>query len=186
MSTQASDDLGFQAVLSERNGKYYLRIPELSIVVSDTDIRSALDRLAAEKQAIFERAKEAGVLDELPRPRQSSWRRAAPPAVGWGLGPFLLKMVIVTIAIVGTALPLARSVKSGIREAVAEATSGLAGEREFWTSLENSLYEAADPSHELSPEQMEKLIASLRVMVNRIKPFSDELWPLFDESECGR
>lgn len=47
--------------------------------------------------------------------------------------------------------------------------------REFWPRLEANIEKAADPSNDLSPERREKLIAAIRVLRERWKPFLDEL-----------
>jgi len=44
----------------------------------------------------------------------------------------------------------------------------------FWTRLEQSLDDTADPRHEISPEEKQKLISDIRVIAERWRPLVKE------------
>ena len=64
-----------------------------------------------------------------------------------------------------------------LQEMVRSATR--IGGRSFWTRLEKELDKAASPANDLSPEQKQKLLADIRVLSERYRPFVSEASLLF-------
>ncbi len=52
--------------------------------------------------------------------------------------------------------------------------SGRIGGREFWAKIEKALDEQADPKNDLSPEKRQKLLAQIRTISDRWRPFIAE------------
>ena len=49
------------------------------------------------------------------------------------------------------------------------------GGREFWTNAERALEKQAAPENELSPEKKKKILAEIRTISNRWRPFIQEV-----------
>ena len=86
----------------------------------------------------------------------------------------LIVVVIVSAALLIPAGLLADKIRNDFR--------GLSvGGRGFWTKLELELSRAADPSSGLSEEKKKKILADLRAVVERLRPYAAELGPLFSD-----
>ncbi len=48
------------------------------------------------------------------------------------------------------------------------------GGRQFWTKLENQLDQLADPKSDLPPEKKQKILAQIKVVADRWRPFVQE------------
>lgn len=59
-------DVDYAVLLTERNGIYELRIPELLLVVRGTVLDKAYDELIERKDEIISSARSFGSLDDLP------------------------------------------------------------------------------------------------------------------------
>jgi hypothetical protein len=88
------------------------------------------------------------------------------------LGLFAAKVAIVVAAIViGTLF-----VVSAISQRIQTATGSIhVGGRQFWSKLGQELERQAGPDTDLTPEQRERLLRNLRVIVQRWRPFIDVL-----------
>ena len=69
-------EIPYDATLRERNGKFYLLIPELGIVGSGDDILTAQADLVQKKADHFEMLVEAGLLERIPEGAQVFLRLA--------------------------------------------------------------------------------------------------------------
>jgi hypothetical protein len=85
-----------------------------------------------------------------------------------GLLQFVIKAVIVAVIVSASAVFIVNSIVDNIRDALGN-TSG----RPFWTKLERELDHAAAPESDLPPEQKEKLLHDIHVIVARWRPFLD-------------
>jgi hypothetical protein len=95
------------------------------------------------------------------------------------IGQFLIKTVIVAAAIVvSTWIMLdvlddfADRRMQQFERTLRSATSF--GGRQFWTKLENQLEELADPKADLPPEKKQKILAQIKVISDRWRPFLQE------------
>ena len=95
------------------------------------------------------------------------------------IGQFLIKTVIVAVAIVVSAWIMldvlddfADRRMQQFERTLRSATS--LGGRQFWTKLENQLEELADPKADLPPEKKQKILAQIKVISDRWRPFLQE------------
>jgi hypothetical protein len=107
-----------------------------------------------------------------------------PPAT---LGRFAAKTAIVAAAVTISVWIIAGQIFDRIDDLVDRATEQLQamrsgfGGRDFWKRLEIELEKAADPQNDMPPEKRDKLLAELRVVVARWRPFVSEAAVLFSD-----
>jgi hypothetical protein len=109
-------------------------------------------------------------------------QEATSPAPDAGLGPiglFLIKTVIVSAAIVLSAWILldvldgfATRRMQQLEQSIRSATS--LGGRQFWTKLEGELDKLADGRTDIPPEKKAKLLAQIKAVSDRWRPFLQE------------
>jgi hypothetical protein len=92
------------------------------------------------------------------------------------IGQFAIKTVIVAGAIVVSAWVMldllddfADRRMQQLERTMRSATS--LGGRQFWTKLENQLEQLADPKSDLPPEKKQKILAEIKVISERWRPF---------------
>lgn len=107
--------------------------------------------------------------EETEEPELSKQPRAT--ALG-SLGLFAAKVAIVVTAIaIGTLF-----VVGAVSQRIQTATGSIhIGGRQFWSKLGQELERQAGPDADLTPEQRERLLHNLRVIVQRWRPFIDVL-----------
>lgn len=102
---------------------------------------------------------------------------------GTGLGRFAAKTVtIVAVVTIGLWI-IVDQVFDRLDDAIDRGTTQLQevihsesriGGKSFWTRVEKELDRAASPANDLSPEQKQKLLADIRVLADRYRPFVSE------------
>lgn len=173
----------YPVVLTERNGRFHLFVRELGLRVADPSLGAAYARLAEERQRCLAELEETGLEDLLPPaaprhdPHGLSDRRS-------GLGRFAGKAAIVAGALIVVMLFAGWTVNAVVDSAVARLGMNQVGGREFWTGLEAAIHEAGAPDQDMPPEQRERLLESMAVIVERVRPFTETLQPLFPPREC--
>jgi hypothetical protein len=176
MADKTRPDTNYKVVIAEKDGRFCLRIDELCLFVWGETIASAYEELMHRKQRVIDEARDADALDQLPPPRD---RRSAAAATGRFpalIGTALVMLVAVILAI---AVPIGWGLgKMG--EGVRELSQKMPHGRQFWASVEHDIEAAADPKNDIDPEKKARLLASLHVLVDRVKPFADELNRLKD------
>ena len=89
---------------------------------------------------------------------------------------FAIKIGIVIMAIIVVVSYLDNIIAERIVQI--QTTIGSAtkiGGREFWARLERELENQADPRSDLSPEKKQKIIAQIRIISDRWRPFVSEV-----------
>ncbi len=173
----------YPVVLTERDGRFHLFVRELGLRVADPSLEAAYARLAEERRRCLAELEETGMEDLLPPaapcldPHGMSDRRT-------GLGRFAGKTVIVAGTFIVVMLFAGWTVNAVVDSAVARLGMNQVGGREFWTGLEAAIHEAGAPDQEMPPEQRQRLLHSMAAIVERVRPFTDTLQPLFPPSEC--
>jgi hypothetical protein len=183
----------YPIVLTRHNAGWKARIPELSLACRDDAVDTVVRKLREKAATLLEELREAEALDELPEP-QSRKGNATQVAVApwWDIRGFALRSVLI-VAIFAIALGITvggiqRALNSTVDKldaAVAhrvEATFGGLKPKAFWKHIDAELARYADPKSDLPPEKQAQLVAEIRAVVNRIKPFTNELAPLFEGS----
>jgi len=162
-------------VIRHTDGQVVAGIPQIALYAKAENATAALESLERKKNILKEDVAAAGVVD--PLPHAAATNVASPTD---GIGRFVIKSGIVALMVL-----LVLVVSGGMLASRIEATArgivgaDLRGGRQFWTNLEQGLERMADPSNEMSEERKQKLVSNIRVLVNRVRPFTAELAPLF-------
>lgn len=172
----------YDAILRTRNGHYYLQIKELGLLVHGDDLASTYSELSRKRDALVKDFQDAGLLQELPIASSIGVSAGTGRSLGQEVGLFSLKMLMVAVTI-SVVVFVAVSQVAYTAYKVADKVEVSIGElrKKPFKELERQLFMAADASNEPSPEKQEKVVQSLRVLVKRVKPYVDELRPLFSE-----
>lgn len=159
----------YDVILTRRNDRFYARIPELNLVAEGEDAASAHAALDADRQKLVDRHLALGL--PVPPPRDVRIRRDFVERIL----PFLVKAA--AVAVVGSFLviaiavainyalrdPLRHAAQKTARAAVAQITAGL---EDF-------------ARRDLTPDREERLRKALRGAVPVLRPFLEEVQPLF-------
>lgn len=112
--------------------------------------------------------------------------QTTPPPVKARLGPvgqFTVKMLIAAIVVLVASdmvLEMAFTkmddvLRRNIEIVRADIPSGKnIGARQLWQKFEYELTQAADPNVDMSPERQQKILAQMRVVADRVRPFASE------------
>ncbi len=185
----------YEVIISVKKEKYYCRIPELYLVAKGNDFESSYQELMKKKSALIKEIEEFESEDEFSPPlvtRFRDSRGSRSSSAGNDVRGFLIKtgvisllvLIVVFIAsqiISGEAKKLVKNVTGVQKEMVNSLTTGIKNSipSKPGRIIEKELYRAADrPS---DPERERKIAASIRVVVNRLKPFAREFRPLLEE-----
>lgn len=173
----------YKAVLSGSEGRYVLYIRELGILASGPDVATAHRELEEKKRQIFSEFKDAGIAGELP-PSDADQADTA----GTRHKNFAIRTLIVMAAalvVVVTATVGARSVITAGVDAV-KIKPGEIHLKLLEDKLIATLHAAADPRNDYSAEKREQVLRDLRTIVERYKPFADEVRPLISGGDEAR
>jgi len=162
-------------VIRHAEGKVIAGIPQIALYAKAENAAAALELLERKKSILKDDIAAAGIVDPLPSTAASG---AASPTEG--IGRFVIKSGIVALMVL-LVLVVSGGMLASRMESAAQGFVGteLRGGRQFWTNLEQGLERMADPSNEMSEERKKKLVSNIRVLVNRLRPFTAEIAPLF-------
>jgi hypothetical protein len=91
------------------------------------------------------------------------------------IGP--IKLFAIKVAIVVFAIFIVVSyVDIIMQQYIADIKHPHIGGHEFWTKLERELDNQADPKSDLSPEKKQKILADIKAISDRWRPFLEEAW----------
>jgi len=152
-------ELAYDIALTRKDGRYILFIAELHLVVQDGDLNEAYRQLESEKRGLFEKHRETGNLESIPLPKHEVQRRE----LAASLTPFLIKASVVALIVIGLVVGAGVAVTYTLEN----TTRYMA--QNFIRSIDKSL----------TPEREQKIRLALRNAVPRLKPFAEELAPLF-------
>jgi len=171
-------DFDYDLILSFSQGKPTFRIPELGLMAGGNDLESAYREIARLKQEYLDKARATDRLDTLPLPGRIAAARiaakgyeSAPGTTRSALQLFLIKLGVVYASIfilIGVAV-------FAVRPAIHVKTG-----RTFWTNVGNSLHRTA-VSEGMPADAQAQVLADIKVLVARYKPFIDEMRPLFSD-----
>lgn len=183
MKSDDAKPLDYQAVLTQKNGAYTFHIAELGIVASGSDVATAHRKLEEKKRKIFDEFAAAGQTGELPTSLAAEKR-----AETVGHKRLAVRAAIIAAAalvvIVGATFGAKSVITSGI-----DAVKIKPGEihlKLLEDKLIQTLHAAADPRNDYSAEKRAQVINDLRAIVERYKPFVDEIRPLLSGSDDAR
>jgi hypothetical protein len=169
----------FEISIRRRNDKITAAVPQLGLYATASDIHGALDALERKKAALLEDLTAAGEVENLPAAAVAD---PVAPAPSQGLAQFALKVGIVValiaIAIVITANLVATKIETArlAWQATIQEHTKIGG-AQFWSKVEKSLDQLADPKSEMPEEKRQKILSNIRVLRDRWWPFIAEAVP---------
>ena len=215
MTEKKTDVPNYEVIVLVKNGKYFCRIPELSLLAKGDDLESSYQKLMDKKEEFIKEVEEYQDEGEF-TPPSTTWFREGRGQHGssitkYGFMDFLIKAGVVGLMAL-VILNIASSTIGGEISSIIDNSLTKGGrqiEKTFSSSLsrvdgslvnmvknvrteikksipsrlgrkfENELYKAVD--HPIDAEREEKIVKSIRVVVNRLKPFAKELRPLLED-----
>ena len=201
-----NDNLGNQEnanediILNLKDEKFYLRLQKFGLMVKGDDLNSTYKELMGKKKKRISIMKELNLDIPVNRSKRDSARHLARIDSERALGFFLIFAVVflLVVGIVGSQLggimesrlsQLGSMTKRNMHdlinlpfEIVRYRVIPFFERHAKVDVLEKALYKKVE-ERPMELERQEKIIKSLRVMVQRLKPFVDELRPLFKGEE---
>jgi hypothetical protein len=182
----------FDVVIRKNNGRIVAGIPQAGLYAVGDDIPAVLAALEEKKKAFvadLEEAGELGLLDVERRPagaqRLASYPQAAikPPS---DIGRFILKTGIVVVAVIVIFVGSGLLIASQVDRTIANVKSIKIGGRQFWTRVENEIHKMASPSSDLPEDKKQKLLADIRAIAAKWRPFVTEIQAALAEPENSK
>jgi hypothetical protein len=169
----------FDISIRRKDDKITAAVPQLGLYATATDIHSALDALERKQAALLEDLTAAGEVENLSALAVAGTPSPATSDVLWR---FTLKVVIAVvlaaIAIVITTNLITTKIE---RTRLAWQTTlqdyTKIGGSQFWSIVEKSLDDLADPKSEMPEEKRRKILSDIRVIRDRWWPFIAEAVP---------
>lgn len=159
-------------LIRHRGCKVIAGIPQLGLYTKADDVASALDSLERKKEEFAAGLADVGEFDHF------EWREPFTSRRGGrtdSLGRFAIKVIIVLALVsattTGLSFLIAKQIQSGVK----------LGGHGFWTKFEKELDRAADPKSDLPEETKQKVLANIRTIVNRWRPFASEVTQILSE-----
>ena len=179
----------FDVVVRRRNARVIAGVPSLGLYATADSTTAALEALEAKKQAYEADLEEAGLAEIIDTSDNAARPAAARPLAGQ-LGLFALKVgivvgIITAAVVIGTGILVARVDATidrtiySVRTQLGPMSNGKIGGSQFWSKIESELERAASADSNLAPEKQERLLANIRSIVARVRPFASEIAPLF-------
>jgi hypothetical protein len=157
----------YDVSMNEIDGKIWMEIEELKLVVEGPSVEDAYANLNAAKRQLFDHYSHAGKLSKIPLPQADKEAQVFRTT----MKPFIAKASIA--ALIGVLFIVAANVSVFyVLETAPQSVVKKAGR----AALKNLQYFA---SKEMTPKKEQKLRIALRGAVARLQPFSNELAPLF-------
>ncbi len=169
--------LPYRAILSEKNGQFYIYQPELNIIATGETLASAYDKFCSIRLDFLHEIERAGLEDELPQVRPVRGARTSMRGTGGGavaaagnLSMFIVKLAIVVglfafVGVVGL-FALERVVTNG----VARINNGTAH-----ASLVDLTNNAARHAQAMPADRKDQLRDSVGILAREAKPILDAL-----------
>jgi hypothetical protein len=164
----------YEEILSSKNGRYFFHIKELQIIASGDTIESAHNKLLEKKNEVIKVFEEAGSLFKLPPPfsgQTPNQTNLKARETGFFAIKALIAGFIFVLVISFLGVKINERIIPNLKSYIKSSTPKIG------RFLEQEIYSTSRV--ELSEEKKEKIKEHLRVIVSQIKPFVDELWPLF-------
>jgi hypothetical protein len=164
-----------QIVIRQKDGKVLASIPQLNLYAKATDIDAALAALNAKKANFVSEMEELGELETLEFPSSPTASPTNVVNVGGDLRQFALKTGIVAVAVCIILILSGLFVVSSAHVVLGSIKDLGRGGTEFWARVERELDRMASPEGDLPPAKKEKLLADIRAIGAKWRPFVVEL-----------
>jgi hypothetical protein len=169
----------FEISIRRKDDKIMAAVPQLGLYATASDIHGALDALERKKAALLKDLIAAGEVEHL-----SAVAVADPvaPATSRGLAQFTLKVGIVVVLVAGAIVLTSNLIATKLEstrlawQATLQEHTKIGG-AQFWSKVEKSLDQLADPKSEMPEEKRQKILSNIRVLRDRWWPFIAEAVP---------
>jgi hypothetical protein len=167
----------FEISIRRKNDKVTAAVPQLGLYATAADNHGALDALERKKVELLEDLTAAGEVESLPTVERAQRTRKR-----LRLWRFILKVVIVVvlaaITVVITTNLIAKKIETTrlAWQATFQDYTQIGG-RQFWSKVEKSLDDLANPKSELPEDKRQKILSNIRVIRDRWWPFIAEAVP---------
>jgi hypothetical protein len=160
--------------IRQKDGKVLASIPQLNLYAKAVNIDAALAALNGKKAALVAEMEELGELETL-KTALSTISRPNVVNVRSDLGQFALKAGIVAVAITAFFIVSGLFIISSAHSALNSFKDMGRGGAEFWSRVERELDRMASPESDLPAAKKEKLLADIRAIGAKWRPFIVEL-----------
>jgi hypothetical protein len=177
-------------VVRRKNGHCLASMPQINLFAAGDSVPAALENLEKKKNDLVAELSAAECLEEFriapPDPYLYAARREAISVRRSALA-FIGKTLLVVTALVIGGFFLTRYASKNIDQLLSHQSAEMrerfasVGGAKFWTNLEKQIANAADPKNELPPAKKEAMLAQIRVLADRYRPFVREVALLFYE-----
>jgi hypothetical protein len=163
----------FEISIRRKNDKITAAVPQLGLYATATDIHGAIDALERKKAALLEDLTAAGELENL---SPVAFANPVAPATSHGLARFTLKVgivvVLIAIAMVVTTNLLATKIETtrAAWQTTLQDNTKIGG-AQFWSKVEKSLDDLANPKSEMPEDKRQKILSDIRAIRDRWWPF---------------
>ena len=156
--------LNYNVILNKRSGSYYLFIPELSLVVDGKTLTDAYEKLENEKEEYFKRIIKLNAQDTVKEPAPVVLRKKLFQNLISFFGKALITLICIFIifSFMLKSLPIITEAISQVPRATYSFGRELS--TKFFVGLDN-----------LSVEDKMEIRKKIRMRLNQIKPFIDEV-----------
>jgi hypothetical protein len=190
------DDLDI--VIRRSQGQIIAAIPAVNLYARGETLTEAIESLERKKASLAADLTEVGDLGSAHSHQEwSGERRGRRPRDAGGVVQFALKTAIVMglaaaatifVGMVATTRMepmLERGLATFTKVASQIEGMGKLGGRQFWQKVETALDEAADPRSDLPEEKKQKLLADIRAVATRWRPFIAEGASMFPDAKSA-
>jgi hypothetical protein len=183
-----SDFERLDIVVRRKNAHFLASMPQINLVAAADSLPAALEKLENKAQELVAELTAADCLDDFtvaPSDPYLYTGHAQARATRRSALAFIGKTVVVVAALVVGGLIFshyaAKSMDQMLSHQSAELRErfGRVGGAQFWANLEKQLATAADPKNELPPAKKEAMLAQLKTLAERYRPFVREVSLLF-------
>jgi hypothetical protein len=183
-----SDFEHLDIVVRRKNGHCLASMPQINLFAAGDTVPAALESLEKKKNDLVAELSAADCLEDFrisapdpylyaPRTEPMTVRRSA-------LG-FIGKTLVVVAVLVMGGFFLTRYATKNIDQLLSHQSAEMrekfasTGGAKFWTNLEKQLANAADAKNDLPPAKKELMLAQIRTIAERYRPFVREVGLLF-------
>jgi hypothetical protein len=175
----------FEISIRRKDDKIIAAVPQLGLYATASDIHGALDALERKKAALLEDLTAAGELENL---SPVAFANSVAPATSHGLARFTLKVgivvVLIAIAMVVTTNLLATKIETtrAAWQTTLQDNTKIGG-AQFWSKVEKSLDDLANPKSEMPEDKRQKILSDIRAIRDRWWPFIAAAMPVDAKSK---
>lgn len=157
----------YSIVVKKNKNKYIFFIKELSLIHTSTSLAKGYKDIENKSNEIINNLKINNLETHIPEPSTN---------IGFidkKIKIFLVKALIITISISFIMILLTTKTFEGINSAIdnAQIKTG----KEFWVPLKENIKSLASEKNQIDDKTSEEILDSIKIIVDRYKPYIDEL-----------